>query len=338
MVTLTPGYATHSSKDAKKDMSYAQTVSSGAVREKRNMLADLCIRIVKEKPLGLAGAVFIFAAIVLAILAPVLTPFDPNQVNIGERLLPPSSQYLLGTDNQGRDLLTRILFGARVSLIVGFAAPAIAGVVSLVIGIATGFMGGKFDIIVQRFVDAWMAFPALMLYLLVMSIFGGGLVQVVMVLGILGGILGSRTIRSAVIGIKENVYVEAARAIGGSKRHVMMSHILPNIVPMVIILFTTYMAGAILAEASLSFLGFGVPPPNPSWGGMLSGAGRKYMEQAPWMALWPGLCLSLVVYSVSMLGDAVRDILDPRLRGGIGRYSNAPVGRKAKNIRQRRGL
>jgi len=338
MVTLTPGYATHSSKDAKKDMSYAQTISSGEVRKNRNMLADLCIRIVKEKPLGLVGAVFIFAAIVLAILAPVLTPFDPNQVNIGDRLLPPSSHYLLGTDNQGRDLLTRILFGGRISLIVGFAAPAITGVVSLIIGIATGFMGGKFDIIVQRFVDAWMAFPGLMLYLLVMSIFGGGLVQVVMVLGIAGGISGSRTIRSAVIGIKENVYVEAARAIGGSKRHLMMSHILPNIVPMVIILFTMHMAGAILAEASLSFLGFGVPPPNPSWGGMLSGAGRKYMEQAPWMALWPGLCLSLVVYSVSMLGDAVRDILDPRLRGGIGRYSNARVGREVKNIRQRRGL
>lgn len=117
-----------------------------------------------------------------------------------------------------------------------------------------------------------------------------------------------------------------------------MRHILPNIVPMVIILFTMGMAGAILAEASLSFLGFGVPPPNPSWGGMLSGPGRKYMEQAPWMALWPGLCLSLVVYSVSMLGDAIRDILDPRLRGGIGRYGNARVGRKVKNIRQRRDL
>jgi len=338
MVTLTPGYATDSFKDAKKDMSYAQTVPSGAVRRKRNMLADLCIRIVKEKPLGLAGAVFIFAAIVLAILAPVLTPFDPNQVNISERLLPPSSQYLLGTDNQGRDLLTRLLFGARISLIVGFAAPTITAVVSLVIGIATGFMGGKFDITVQRFVDAWMAFPGLIIYLLVMSILGGGLTQVVMVLGISGGISGSRTIRSVVINIKENVYVEAARAIGGSVRQLVMRHILPNIFPMVIILFTTLMAGAILAEASLSFLGFGVPPPNPSWGGMLSGAGRKYMEQAPWMALWPGLCLSLVVYSVSMLGDAVRDILDPRLRGGVGRYGSARAGRKEKNIRQRREL
>ena len=223
-------------------------------------------------------------------------------------------------------------------MIVGFAAPAVTAVVSLFIGVATGFVGGKFDIIVQRFVDAWMAFPALMIYLVVMSILGGGLVQVVMVLGISGGISGSRTIRSAVIGIKENVYIEAARAIGGSVRQVMMRHILPNILPVAIILFTTYMAVAILAEATLSFLGFGVPPPNPSWGGMLSGAGRKYMEQAPWLALWPGLCLSLVVYSVSMLGDAVRDILDPRLRGGVGRYGGARVGRKMKKIRQRRDL
>ena len=162
--------------------------------------------------------------------------------------------------------------------------------------------------------------------------------QVVMVLGISGGISGSRTIRSMVISIKENVYVEAARAIGDSVRQLVMRHILPNIFPMVVILFTALMAGAILAEASLSFLGFGVPPPNPSWGGMLSGAGRKYMEQAPWMALWPGLCLSLVVYSVSMLGDAVRDVLDPRLRGGVGRYGSARVRRKEKNIRQRREL
>jgi peptide/nickel transport system permease protein len=167
---------------------------------------------------------------------------------------------------------------------------------------------------------------------------GGGLVQVVMVLGVSGGIAGSRTIRGVVIGIKENVYVDAARAIGGSLQQIVTRHILPNIFPMVIILFTMGMAGAILAEASLSFLGFGVPPPNPSWGGMLSGPGRKYMEQASWMALWPGLFLSLVVYSVSMLGDALRDILDPRLRGGTGRYGNARVGRKVKNIRQRRDL
>lgn len=338
MVSLTPGYAINSSKDAKKDMSYAQTISSGAVHKRRNMLADVCIRIVKEKPLGLVGAAILFVAIVLAIAAPVLTPFDSNDVNISDRLLPPSSQHLLGTDNQGRDLLTRILFGARISLIVGFGAPLITAVVSLIIGIATGFMGGKVDMVVQRFVDAWMAFPGLIIYLLVMAIVGGGLAQIVIIFGISGGIGGSRTIRSTVINIKHNVYVEAGRATGCSMRQLMMSHILPNIFPFVVILFSLHMAGAILAEASLSFLGFGVPPPNPSWGGMLSGSGRKYMEQAPWMALWPGLALSLVVYSVSMLGDALRDVLDPRLRGGVGRYGSARVARKVKNIRQMRYL
>jgi peptide/nickel transport system permease protein len=326
------------SKRLRINMSNVETISSSLASKNRNMLADLCVRIVKEKPLGFVGAVIILVAIVLAIFAPVLTPYDPNHVNITERLLPPSSKYLMGTDNQGRDLLTRILFGARISLTVGFGVPAIIGVVSLIIGIATGFIGGKFDLFVQRFVDAWMAFPGLIIYLLVMSIFGGGLVQVVMVLGIAGGISASRTIRSTVISVKENVYIEAARAVGCSMRQLVMKHIMPNIVPIVIILFTTQIAGAILAEASLSFLGFGIPPPNPSWGGMLSGEGRKYMEQAPWMALWPGLCLSLVVYGVSMFGDAVRDILDPRLRGGIGRYGSARVGRKMRNMRQRRDL
>jgi peptide/nickel transport system permease protein len=219
-------------------------------------------------------------------------------------------------------------------MIVGLAAPTLNAIVSLVIGVFSGYGGGKFDLIMQRFVDSWMAFPSLIIYLSIMAVLGGGMFQVVLVLGISGGITSSRTIRSAVLSIKANTYVEAARAIGSSVPHLLFRHILPNIMPMVIILFSMHIASAILAEATLSFLGFGIPPPNPTWGGMLSGSGRRYMEAAPWMALWPGFFLSIVVYGASMLGDAVRDLLDPRLKGGIGKftgYKNIKMAMKRRN-------
>jgi peptide/nickel transport system permease protein len=166
-----------------------------------------------------------------------------------------------------------------------------------------------------------MCFPGLVIMLTVVAIVGPGLVQVILLLGILGGIGGSvRVKRAAVLSIKGNVYVEAARAIGCSNTRIMLKHILPNVMAVVIVVFSMGMGGAILAEATLSFLGFGIPPPQPSWGGMLSGPARRYMLQAPWMAIWPGVALSLVVYGMNMLGDGLRDILDPRLRGGLGRY------------------
>ena len=169
--------------------------------------------------------------------------------------------------------------------------------------------------------------------LTVVAITGPGLTQVILLLGILGGIgAGNRVIRSAVIGVKQNVYVEAARAVGSPDRHTMMKHILPNVMPVVIIGFTWSMGSAILAEATLSFLGYGIPPPAPSWGGMLSGPARSYMLQAPWMAIWPGLALALVVYGMNMLGDGLRDILDPRLRGGLGRYGQTKAGKKKPGV------
>jgi len=213
-------------------------------------------------------------------------------------------------------------------MIVGLASPAISICVSLIIGGSSGFLGGKYDMIMQRFVDAWMCFPELIILLSVMAFVGQGLLQVVLVLGISGGIGGSRTIRGAVMSIKENMYVGAARAIGSGTFRTLLRHILPNIMPVVIIIFTTRMSGAILAEASMSFLGFGVPPPTPTWGGMLSGDGRRYMMQAPWLAFWPGFALSIAVYGINMLGDAIRDLLDPRLRGGLGRYDvKKPTGK-----------
>jgi peptide/nickel transport system permease protein len=279
------------------------------------------VRLVREKPLGTVGAAIVLLLLLAGIFANWLAPYGYNQIWVGDKLAPPSAANWLGTDNVGRDLLSRIIYGARISMFVGLGVSTITIVLNAIIGLVSGFLGGKTDLIIQRFVDAWMCFPGLILVLTVMAVVGSGLVQVIVVLGVLYGIGGSRTVRSAVIGIKENVYVEAARAVGCPTGRILLKHILPNVIAPLIIIFSTVMGAAIIAEASISFLGYGIPPPIPSWGGMLSGTGRRYMVQAPWLALWPGLALSIVVYGANMFGDALRDLLDPRLRGGLGRYS-----------------
>ena len=285
-----------------------------------SLLVDLFIRLVKEKPLGTVGLVITLFLLVVGIFADFLAPYGMIETHTADALAAPSAEYWLGTDNLGRDLLSRIIFGARISMIVGLATATLATSIGLVIGILSGYIGGKFDLIVQRFVDAVMCMPGLVLLMVLMSIIGPGLWQVIIVMGIRFGISGSRVIRSAVIGIKENVYVKASVAVGCPLTRVLIRHILPNIMAPLVIQFTVRVPSMILTEASLSFLGFGIPPPAPSWGGMLSGSGRKYMFLAPWMVLWPGLALSIVVYGVNMFGDALRDILDPRLRGRFGGY------------------
>ena len=280
--------------------------------------AEFLIRLAREKPLGSACGIIMLILVLVSIFADVLAPFGYKETHLADILQGPSAEYLLGTDNVGRDLLSRLIHGARLSLTVGLAATALNVVVAVLIGGASGFLGGKLDLSVQRFVDAWMAFPGLLLLLTIMSIVGRGMPQIILVLGITGGIVGSRTLRGAVIGIKENDYFLAARAVGSPVAPTLMRHVLPNIMPIVIIIFTINIGGVIISEASLSFLGFGLPPSVPSWGAMLSREGRQYMEVAPSLALWPGLCLTITVYSVNMLGDAMRDLLDPRLRGGEG--------------------
>ena len=286
--------------------------------KRRSRLAAFFIRLVKEKPLGTAGGIIILLLIFVAIFADVLAPYPYIEIHLADILKAPSAQYLLGTDHVGRDFLSRIIYGARISMAVGLAATTINVVVAVLIGGISGFLGGKLDLAVQRFVDAWMAFPGLLLLLTIMSIAGRGLLQIILILGIAGGIGGSRVLRGAVIGIKENDYFLAARAIGSPRWRTLIRHVLPNIMPVVIIIFSITVGGVIMSEASLSFLGFGLPASVPSWGGMLSREGRRYMEIAPWLALFPGLALTITVYCFNMLGDAMRDLLDPRLRGGEG--------------------
>ena len=277
-------------------------------------------RLMTEKPLGTVGAAITVLLLLTGIFADLLAPYGFNETEVGDFLEPPSAQFWLGTDNLGRDVLSRVIYGARISMIVGIAATAVSTLIATVIGVLCGYLGGKFDLVVQRFVDGWMCLPYLPILMVVMAIVGPGMLGLIIVMGVSGGIGGSRFSRSVVINIKENSYLEASIAIGGSTSRVLLRHILPNILAPIIISFSLAVPGVILGEASLSFLGFGIPPPAPSWGGMLSGSGRRFMFNAPWMVIWPGLALSIVVYGVNMFGDAVRDLLDPRLRGGAGSY------------------
>jgi peptide/nickel transport system permease protein len=203
-----------------------------------------------------------------------------------------------------------------VSLTVSLGATALGILLATLIGVTSAFFGGRYDLGVQRVVDAWEAIPGLLLLLTIMSLLGPGLYKVTAVLGLSFGIQNSRIIRGAVLSLKENAYIEAAQAFGGSSLRIMMRHILPNAAAIIIVLATIGLGNLILIEASLSFLGFGVPPPHPTWGGMLSLQGLSYMYQAPWLAIWPGLVLSAAVFGFNMFGDALRDLLDPRLRGG----------------------
>ena len=244
---------------------------------------EFFVRLVKEKPLSITAGVVILLLILVAIFADVLAPFPHDEVNIVDRMQAPSDRYLLGTDQLGRDLLSRLVFGARISLTVGLAATTVNVVVALLIGGISGFFGGKLDLAVQRFVDAWMAFPGLLLLLTIMSLVGRGLPQIIVVLGVTGGIGASRVVRGAVVGVKENIYFQAAEAIGSTKWRTLIRHVLPNIAAPVIIIFTINVGGVIISEAALSFLGFGLPISVPSWGGMLS---RKGASSWRWRRGW----------------------------------------------------
>lgn len=295
--------------------SVAETTVAVAPRRKRGPVLHFIGRLFREKPLGAAGAVVFVLFLLCGIFADVLAPYGMNQIAPLNRLKPPSWAFPFGTDNLGRDMLSRCLYGAQLSVIIGFCAAGIATVISVFLGIVSGYLGGKFDLVLQRFVDAWMSFPDLIILIVVVSVVGPGMPQIIVTLGLLLGIAGSRIIRGAVVSVRENMYVHAAQSTGASTFRILWRHILPNVMAPVIVLFTTRVGTVILAESGLSFLGLGVPPPAPTWGGLLSGSGRTFMLQGPWLALAPGLCLTVVVYATNMFGDALRDLLDPRMRG-----------------------
>ena len=274
----------------------------------------LTLRFAREKPLGTIGGVIILGLLVMAVFADRIAPYAYDE-SIA-RMKPPSARFWMGTDNLGRDIWSRVVYGARISVTVGFATIALATLIATAIGISSAYVGGAYDIVVQRVVDAWMSFPGLVIVLSLMAALGPGLLNLILALSVLGAAGASRVIRGSTLSLMQNPYIEAARAIGAGHARVILCYVLPNVMATILILATIGLGTVILAEAGLSFLGFGIPPPYPSWGGMLSGSGRTFMYYAPWMALFPGVAISLAVFGFNMLGGALRDLLDPRLKGG----------------------
>jgi peptide/nickel transport system permease protein len=275
--------------------------------------------LVRRKPLGAAGAAVLCALIAVAILAPVLAPYDPYKFNYNERGLPirmqpPGAKFFFGTDPLGRDVFSRIVYGSRVSLIVGFASVALGTFFGTLIGLASGFWEGRVDQTLQRGVDTCMAVPGIVLALAVVSVLGQSLTNIILVIALVIAPGASRVVRGAVLSVKQNTFVDAAYAAGASSWRIVLRHILPNVFAPILIIASVWLGNAIVIEAALSFLGLGTPPPTPTWGGMLSGEGRRNLETAPYLAIFPGLAISIVVLAFNMLGDALRDLLDPRLR------------------------
>jgi peptide/nickel transport system permease protein len=273
------------------------------------------VRLFREKPLGFLGLVIIILLLLMALFAPLLTKHSPYDIDSLNILAQPSSDHWLGTDQQGRDLWARIVYGSRASVYAGFGSIAVATLIATIIGVSSGYIGGKYDLLLQRVVDAFMAFPWLLFLLTFAAIFGNGLWQVILALGIIIAFGTSRVVRSATVSEKENAYVQAARSMGASPQRIMLRHVLPNLFAPIMVVATAGLGGAILAEASLSFLGLGVPPPTPTWGRMLSGT-TNFWKTNPLLPLAPGIAISLVVFAFNMFGDALRDLADPRLRRG----------------------
>jgi peptide/nickel transport system permease protein len=270
---------------------------------------------VRTKPLGAAGALIILAMLLVAFLASALAPFDPYLADYGAQFARPGTEHWLGTDEFGRDVMSRIMYGARIALFVGFAASFGGCSIGAVLGVVSAYCGGKVDLLLERVMDVLLAFPQLILALAVASILGPAVPNVVIAVAIPIIPRAARVVRATALSIKENQYVEAAHGLGASHYRVVRRHIVPNVLAPYLIMVTAQLGTAILAEAALSYLGLGAAEPTPSWGLMLSGSAPAYAEKAPWIGLFPGIAISLAVFGFSLFGDSLRDALDPKLRG-----------------------
>ena len=296
----------------------------------RSWFMDILRRLVREKPLGLFGALLVMMFFVMAAASPIITPHGPNELGAGPRLGDPTFDNVMGTDQLGRDIFSRVVYGARVSITIGLVATLLGTLIALTIGVLSGYFGGWIDILAQRLVDAFIAFPGLVFIIAVAAIFAEsnipgfpeeGVLQstnviLALVIGVLLGVGSSRIIRSAALTVKAQPFIEASRATGATNARLILTHVLPNVMAPAITLLTLGLGTAILLESSLSFIGLGVTPDTPTWGGMLNRDARNFMTQNPWLAIFPGAALSLAIFGFNMLGDALRDLLDPRLRTG----------------------
>ena len=271
-------------------------------------------KFIVTKPLGAIGGALILAMVITAIFADALAPYNPYEINQRLQFTAPSLQHWLGTDEFGRDMLTRLIYGARIALFIGLVAAFIGSTAGAILGVFSAYMGGKVDLIVQRIMDVMLAFPLLILALAIVSVLGRSIPNVVLAIAIPIIPRTTRIVRSSALSVKEHSFVEAAHAVGSQHWRVMARHILPNVMAPYLIMLTAQFGNAILVEASLSFLGLGTAEPTPSWGLMLSGSAAAYAEKAPWVAIFPGLAITLAVFGFNLFGDSLRDALDPRLR------------------------
>lgn len=281
----------------------------------RRSLGQRLWRLARSKPLGTFSLLVILGLVAMALFADQIAPHDPLALNRGKELSPPSREYPMGNDQFGRDVMSRVIHGSRTSLLVGVSAVALGLVFGVSIGMVSAYVVGRFDLFVQRVMDSIDAFPGIILALAIIAALSPSLLNVIIAIGVSDIPRNNRIVRGSVLSEKNNVYVEAAKAIGNSEFRIMWRHIFPNVTAPTIIIAATQLGSAILAEASLSFLGVGVPPPNPSWGTMLAGDNRIFMIGSPHLAIFPGLAISFAVLGWNLLGDALRDVWDPRLRG-----------------------
>ncbi|MDO5417011.1 MAG: ABC transporter permease [Lachnospiraceae bacterium] len=274
---------------------------------------DQVKKLVRQNKLAAFSAVVILVIILMAVFAPLVAPYDPYTQVLKERLKAPSAAHWLGTDELGRDVLSRIIYGARISLTIGLVPTLISMVIGTILGLLAGYYGGKVDFIIMRLADVMLAFPSLLLAMVVMYTMGGGLVNIFIALSLVNWAGTARIVRSQTLSLKEAEYVEAARSIGVKSWTILMRHILPNCLPSLIVLFTLNIPSAILSESSLSFLGVGAQPPSASWG-LAVVRGKKYLFTEPWLSIAPSIAIMIVVMAFNFLGDGLRDVLDPYLK------------------------
>ena len=294
-------------RDSAIDQNFDQLV------EKRSFGKRL-IGLIRRQPLGATGAVTIILLVFCAVFADFISFYDPENANFDHMFIAPSSEYILGTDQFGRDIWSRLAYGARTALFVGVIAGFLGATIGLILGVTSAYYGGWFDLCVQRVIDVMLAFPLVILALAIVAMLGTGLQNVILAIVIVKISLCARVVRSNALAIREIPYVDAARAMAFSDARIVLRHMVPNVMAPYLIILTFYIGDAILLEASLSYLGLGLQEPTPSWGLMLQGGAEEFAESAPWLAIWPGVAISLAVFGFNIFGDALRDLLDPKLR------------------------
>jgi peptide/nickel transport system permease protein len=280
----------------------------------RRSLGSRIFGLCRRQPLGAAGALIVIVMIVLAVFANAISPYNPEANSFEDMLSAPSREFWLGTDQFGRDILTRIIYGARTALFVGFTCAGVGATAGLFLGVASAYFGGKFDLVFQRVMDVFMAFPLIILALAVVATLGAGTENVIIAITLPFIPQCARVVRSSALAIREIPYVDAARALGFGHARIILRHMAPNVMAPYLIMLSTFVGQAILLEASLSYLGLGVQEPTPAWGLMLQGGAEEYAESAPWVPIFPGLAITLAVFGFNLFGDALRDLLDPKLR------------------------